>query len=354
VWLVLRRTAALIALAAALATGVGACSSGGGDEPDVRSARVGETFEAVLWSEIEGRLGTIIVPGLRYDLLVTSPRERMDSVSAREAGVADEATEGTRFVGLTWGIEAAGGEAMTLAGEGPDVTAELALVVDGETVDLVPPEGSEGVRGWWVVVPADADRIGVALTYDGVTQMIEDVADPLAAAEGGSRLLYDGGPDGLHQPACPEPAQGPEPERYVIGSCTVSISDPFPYHRGLGWADDGHGWVVVRLRMRSTTVGWDDDASTIGFEVTADEAVVTLDGAEPVELLPSEPDGAAGVQDDGTWMADVVFSVPIGTQPEEVLVTRPYVAVADDVEQAAADGVPAELTGAYEITIPID
>jgi hypothetical protein len=106
--------------------------------------------------------------------------------------------------------------------------------------------------------------------------------------------------------------------------------------------------------MRSTTVGWDDDASTIGFEVTADEAVVTLDGAEPVELLPSEPDGAAGVQDDGTWMADVVFSVPIGTQPEEVLVTRPYVAVADDVEQAAADGVPAELTGAYEITIPID
>jgi hypothetical protein len=351
---VLRRTAALTALALALVPA--ACSSGGGGEDDARAARVGETFVATLWSEIEGHPSTIVVPGLRYDLLVTSPRERADSVSTRDTGVSVDAAEGTRFVGVTWDLAAtAGGDALVLAGHGPDgERATLALVVDGETIDLGPLD-AEAAKGWWVVVPEDADTIGVAVTYDGVTQTIEDATDRLAVPEGGSELLYAVDTPRVHQPSCSEPAQGPEPERYVIGSCNVSISDPIPYHRQLGWADEGSAWVVVRLRMREVVVGWDDGTDAYaGYTTTSDEVEVRLDGAESFDLLPSEPERTAGLQDEGTWTGDVIFRVPVGTDPEEVVIVRPYAGVPEDPAAAAAIGFPAELAGAYEVTLPID
>ncbi len=335
------------------------CSSAGdrvgGD--DARSARVGETVPAVLTQDIEGRHSAITLPDRRYDLLVTTPRDRIDTVSAGEAGIDDRAAGGTRFVGLTWDLAPSGGDAMALAGQGDPVPAEAALLVDGDPVDLGPLD-SEVAPGWWVVVPEDARTIGVAITYDGLTQTIEDATGQQGQPAGAPELLSSLDSAGLHDPDCPEPAQGPEPSRYAFASCTVTISDPIPYHRALGWSVFGQGWIVVRLSVQPVAAGWDDPGpggAVVDYETReGDEVTVTLDGDEPVELLPVEPDQPVGLQEDGWWKADAVFLVPDDTTAFEVAFARPYTAVPEDPDEAVAEGTPAELTGTYAATFEVD
>jgi hypothetical protein len=357
------RPLALVATVAALA-GTGCWSAADGPGADAgRSARVGETFVAQLASEIEGFPTTVVVPGRRYDLVVTSPRERMDSITAGEEGVRDEAAEGTAFVAVTWDLTAAGGDALVFAGQGPEASPRLSLVAGGETYEVGALD-EEGVHARWVVVPEDTDDIGVAVEYDGVTQTVEDVSDRLAGDPvGAPELLYAEDPPGLHQPDCPEPAEGPEPARYVFSTCSVTITEPFPHHRDLGWADAGRAWVVARLRVTPITVGWDDPGqggAVVDYETTPEEVEVTLDGAAPVELLPSGPEGGAGsdapvgLDDEGDWLADVVFSVPADTTGYEVAFVRPYTGLPEDPDEAVAEGTPAELAGTYEGSFAVE
>ncbi|HMJ75359.1 MAG TPA: hypothetical protein VK507_05270, partial [Iamia sp.] len=223
----------LIPLALAAALGLAACSSSGAsDDGDGRSARVGESFVAELSSEIEGFPSTIVVPGRRYDLVVTSPREEIDTITAEEAGIDPDAAGGTRFVAVTWRLGAAGGDAGVLGGDGPDVVPQLSLVVDGEPIEVGSLD-EEGVDARWVVVPEEASRIGVAVEFDGVTQTIADTASRQDRPDGGPELLY-ADPPGLHRPECPEPPEDPDPARYILGGCDVTISEPFPYHEELG------------------------------------------------------------------------------------------------------------------------
>jgi len=340
----------VIPLALAAALGLAACSSPGASDDSLRSARVGETFVAELSSEIEGFPTTIVVPSRRYDLVVTSPRARIDTVTARAANVDAEAADGTRFVAVLWDLSAAGGDAAILGGEGSTVSPQLSLVVDGEPTVLGPLDET-GVRARWSVVPEDADEIGVAIEYDGVTQTVEDASDRSAVPEGGPELLYAADPPSLHQPDCGEPMADPEPARYAFTSCNLNITDPFPYHRELGWADAGQAWVVVRLLIQPITVGWDDpapDGAVVSYETAPEDAEVTVDGAGPVDILPREPDLPAGLQDDGQWGGDAVFSVPADTTAFEVAFARPYTGLPVDPAEAEAEGSPPELTGTLE------
>ncbi|HEX7135870.1 MAG TPA: hypothetical protein VF228_25050 [Iamia sp.] len=338
----------------AVALCLASCSSAAGDDDDAaRSARVGETFVAQLTTQIEGFPTAIVVPGRRYDLVVTSPRERIDTITAGEAAVDDQAAEGTRFVAVTWELSAAGGDAVVLGGEGPEISPLLSLVVDGTPVEVGALD-EEGVHARWVVVPEDADEIGVAVEYDGVTQTVEDAADRLAVPEGGPELLYAEDPPSLHQPDCPEPAAGPDPAQYTFGTCTLTITDPFPYHRELGWAEPGRAWVVVRLLVQPVTVGWDDPGgAVVDYETTADEVEVRLEGDGPVDVLPYDTETPAGLQDDGGWGGDAVFSVPDDTTTFQLHFARPYTGLPEDPAEAAAEGIPAELTGTYEATFEV-
>ena len=232
----------------------------------------------------------------------------------------------------------------------------LSVVVDGEPVEAGALD-EEGVHGRWVVVPEDADDIGVAITYDGVTQTVEDVSDRLVRRPvGAPELLYAETPPGLHAPECPEPAEDPEPARYVFGGCFAQVTDPFPYHRELGWAEPGRAWVVARLSVDPVVVGWDapgQGGAVVSYEVRPEEVAVTLDGAEPVDVLASEPGEPAGLHDDGTWSGLVVFSVAEDVESYDLAFSRPYTGRPEDADEAVAEGTPAELTGTYAATFPI-
>jgi hypothetical protein len=279
----------------------------------------------------------------------------MDSVSAREAEVDEDAAEGTRFVAVTRDLSAAGGEGSSFAGPREGVSPQLSLLVDGEPTEVGALD-EEGAFGWWVAVPESADEIGVAIEYDGVTQTIQDASDRLAAPEGGPELLYAEDPPGLHSLDCEEPVDEPEPGPSIHAGCVATITDPLPYHEQLGWPEVGRAWVVVRLAVDPIDLGWNGaDGGYASYETEPGEVVVTLGDAEPEELLPAyEPDAPVGSQADGRWEADAVFSVPDDVTDFEVAFTRPYTALPDDPADAAAQGAPDELTGTYEDTFEID
>jgi hypothetical protein len=161
----------------------------------------------------------------------------------------------------------------------------------------------------------------------------------------------------LHHPDCPEPPEDPEPASYILGGCNVTISDPFPYHEELGWAEDGQAWVVAELSVDSIVVGWDEPGTgggVAGYETPPEDVAVTLDGAGPVDVITTSSDRPAGLQDDGDWSGRAVFSVPADVESFAVAFRRPYTGLPEDPDAAAAAGAPAELAGVYEATFPVE
>lgn len=344
------RLVPIVALVAMLA----ACSSPGGEDTGSGPALpIGASFPAVLTDDIVGDVATVRLPGRVYEVEVTRRKGQTDAVSADDAGYRPEAADGAALVAVAWRPQPAEGDAIALGAHGPEVSPTIAVRVGGETFPVGAMD-EEGVHARWVAVP-EAGTVGVAVGFDGVTRSVEDMTDGRPTFTGGSALL-DGPPPGLHDPECPLPDEPEEPAQYVLGGCTLQVSDPFPYHRDLGWAEDGQGWVVVHLRVDPVVVGWDEPGpggAVVDYEVEPQEVTVTLDGAGPTDLVAWEPDRPAGLQDDGTWEGDAVFSVAEDVTAYEVRFTRPSIARPEDPDEAAAEGTPAEIDGTYAATIPV-
>lgn len=344
---------ALVVGGLAVVAGVG-CSPGYSAEP-YPSAMVGRVFPALLGDGIVGDVTTVVLPGVVYEVELSRPQGTADSASTDEAGVDVSAADGTAFVAVAWDPRASQAEGPVLAGTGPDVSPQISVTAGDQTYPVGAMD-EEGQHASWVVIPADAGPVGVAVEFDGLTQQVVDMTDPQAVPAGGSPLLY--GPSSrIHQPPCPDPAEDPEAARYAFSRCTLMVSDPVPYHEDLGWAEPGRAWVVARLTVAPIVVGWDDPGTggaVVDYEVpTHDDVAVTLDGQAPADVVPVEPDEPAGLQDDGTWSGDAVFDVSQDLDAFEVAFARPYTAVPEDPDEARADGTPAELTGTYEATVPI-
>lgn len=338
----------------ALVAGLVACSPGYSAEPGF-SATVGQVFPALLGDDLVGDVTTVRLPGRVYEVEVSRPQDSVDVVSADEAGVAPGAAPDRAFVAVAWHSLPASGDAIALGYGGPDVSPEITLLA-GDGSYPIGPMDEEGVYASWVAVPAGAGPIGVAVGFDGVTRTVADVTDPRAVPVGGSALLDADPQPGLHTPDCPEPAEDPEPARYGFGSCHVQVSDPFPYHRDLGWAPEGRAWVVVRLSVEPVVVGWDEPGpggAVVSYEVAPEDVEVTVDGAGPTDVVAREQGDRAGLQDDGRWVGDAVFAVPADVDGYEVAFARPYTGLPEDPAEAAAEGTPAELTGTYAATFPI-
>lgn len=325
-----------IAIAALLLLVTGCTATPLGDGP--RSARVGEVFPDELTGDIQGHHSYVVVPGLRYDFTVSEPGERMDSITADDAGVDDEAGDDVRFVGITWDLEAQLGDTFAMATE--QQPRMLHLLVDGEPTE-VGDLGEEGFHGAYVAVPADVEDIGLSVEYDGLTQTVEDAYDIVMSRPLEPAALY------LEVPrtdwrSCPE-ARLPTGDRRLTffgTGCSAQVSSPLPYYGPLGWAPAGSSWVVARVQADSTLAGLDLGADYVDYEVTS-EVRLTHDGADPVELLPLEDGDAVGSQDDGSYAAVAVFRVGATGGDGPLTFVRRYVATPED-DDAPADA-PAEI-----------
>ena len=320
------------------------CSFGSDDEDDLPPAQTGEVLEAVLSDQIEGHHNFVVLPGIRYDFTVSSPREEIDTLSADEAGVSTKAGDGRRFVEIVWDSSAAPGDTFVMEPKG-DVEPVLTLTADDESYK-VGVLGEEGFYAAIVVVPEDADDIGLEIEYDGLTQVIEDAYDPVTSRPDGNDDLYNNTPTQRWE-YCPETRleQGDPAVHFAGTGCQANISSAVPYYGGLGWAPGGKSFVVVRFIAAAPLAGYDvppDDY--VSYTVDPSEVRLRLEGVpgEP-ELFPLRDGDQPGIQDDGTWEAVAVFTVPDGQDTSRLSFRRELVGWPEDRAQAEALGAPVPL-----------
>lgn len=318
-----------------LLTTVPACS--GASEEDLPHARVGDVHPVELLDRVEGRHSYVVVPGRRYDFTVSRPTDHIDTVTAREAGVSDESGDDARFVGVTWELADPLGDTFAMEVP-PEVSPELSLIVDGTTT----PVGAldrEGVHGVYVVVPPDAEDIGLAVAYDGLVQTVADAFDLVSARGDGPDLLYHDPPrsDWLR---CPEDElSGDDPRLQFWGTdCTVRLSSALAYVGPLGWAPDGSAWVVAEVELPAPQASIDLGESPYAHaDYDVDQTVrLTLDGRGPVETWAAGDRERPGEQGDGSWVTRVAFQVPISAGDGRPLVVhRRYDAVLEAEDRSA-------------------
>jgi hypothetical protein len=268
---------------------VTACTSGD-------RAATGEVVPGRASVEVSGAEGYVLIPTGRLDLTLGEP-----TTEALSGHVANDAEGHLPPDGGSWvpvHIEhhpfGDGGVPIGLMAGDPQ-PAEVALVVDGTTVDLGDPYRVVGDKGTadsgldnvWVAVdkpPDEIESLRFAVTYDGLTQTLDPATGRREA--GAAAALYDE-PSPVADPVCPFGRYQRESVRADI-FCHVGAGQRTPYLPGPGWADDGRAWLVVDSAISIDSVEVDGTS----YDVETIEPHVTVNGAEP---LP--PDGRFGQVD---------------------------------------------------------
>ncbi|WP_134738230.1 hypothetical protein [Nocardioides sp. 503] len=324
-----------------LVLALGACTGDADDGDDLPRADVGDVIQQP-GGRVEGRHTFVVLPSGRYDFTVSTPRERTDTFAAKDAGVSAEAGEDRRFVEVEWERGVVAGDAFVMQAP-EDVSPMLTVTAGGERYPLGALD-EEGVYAAAVVVPEEAgDDIGLEVEYDGLTQVIRDAYDSAVTRADGPEELYFESP-GQRWAACPETSlSGGDPAVDFFGAdCRANITSPLPYFGPKGWAPEGRAWVVVRFDAGSPRTGYDGPGGYVDYSVRPSEVRLSIEGAEAPELFPYEEGEPVGQQDDGSWEALAVFSVP-KTRDVTVRFRRVVVATPEDPSDAAAAGAPQQI-----------
>lgn len=316
-------------LLGALVLLLAACTDGA-PEDDLPRASAGDVLEAEFGFTIEGRPSYVVLPGVRYDFVVSSPAETLDYTDAQKAEVSQRAPDGARFVAVGWSLTGAGGEGLVLQNRKEDTSPELTLVADGTDYDLGPLDGAaDGAHdGAYAVVPERVDKISLEIEYDGLTQTIDDVYDPITNRADGPDLLYGDDPD-LDVLECPSAVldDSAQPAAYFTEvHCYARSAGPLPYFAELGWARPGRAWLVADIVVSSVAASFDGAGS---YDVAAGPVVLDLEGDRQPELFPVFENERPGAQDDDVWQARAVFDVAEDFHIGRLTITRTFTARPD-------------------------
>lgn len=319
------------------------CSIGSdGDGEDLPPAHVGQVITDVFSGDVEGRHTYVVLPGRRYDFTVSRPHQEIGSLVAGDAGVSPEAPDDRRFVEIAWELNAPLGDTFVM--EAPEDVAPMLTVIAGGERYRVGALNEEGVHAAIVVVPEDADDIGLEIEYDGLTQVIEDAYDQVITRAEGPDSLYFEAPSVRWEYCSETRLRGGDPAVSVHGAtCKANISSAVPYFGPLGWAPPGKAWVVVRFLAGTPLVGYDAPSGYVEYTVYPEEVRLRLEGAGAPELFPLEDGAHAGAQDDGSWEAQAVFAVDDSVRAPTLSFRRVVSALAEDHAEARAAGAPKEL-----------
>jgi hypothetical protein len=345
----------------ALLLAVAACSTAPDDQPSGSpsgsgsagpQAQVGDVVPHQLGSQVEGQHAYVVVPGRRYDFLVSSPQPAMDAASAQEAGLAPEPADGAAVVEVSWKLGPAEGDwSPAVAEDDPDLP--FALVVGDDAYDLGELD-DDGPTAAYVVVPEDTDDIDVRVTFDGLSQQVEVLGpDPVDQPVDAPPGLYGGGPRLLPWDKQPALADDPRGRSLTGGMVSTRVLSPTPYVTGLGWAPEGRAWVLVDVAANGAVSAVQADGEQVPYAVAGGEAVIRLSGRKPDRLLPlgspraeedvvgQSPERLLGKDD--VWRGQAVFLVPDDLGGGDLTVRRPLFVDPLDPEQAELLGTPANL-----------
>ena len=228
-----------------------------------------------------GRSTDVRVPWGRLQVTVTEP---LDSVET------DTGTLRGSFVGIQ--VELRDTEDSVPVDRAPGASLEdpvFGLEADGETWELPALSGwvdgievAPGARREYVALPADAEKVTVTMTYDGVTQTIDAATADVSV--GDAAPLYDapspspGGPcgDQLWSPGAAA-LDGAGSACFVLGSAT------HPYVAGLGWAPEGSRWLVVTV-VPGPPTAFETRRGPVEARASDVETSYALGFDEPVEV----------------------------------------------------------------------
>ena len=225
------------------------------DQPSPTVA--GEVVTAPASLEIIGDFGFVLVPTGRVDVVVGKPRAGEVKPDEASDGHDHEAPDGGSWIPVRVAHDPFGHLAVPvgLMGGSPR-PAQVALVVDGTTVNLGAPyrvvgdqgTADSGLDNVWVAVdqrPDEVESVQVAVTYDGLTQTLDPktgdrdggAAEPLYVAEG----------EELEATCAPD-----DPVDRAVRldlACVVGPAQRTPYLPGAGWAEVGRSWMVVGVAV---------------------------------------------------------------------------------------------------------
>jgi hypothetical protein len=340
-----RRPFTWLAVAALLSAGLSAC--GGPDAADP-----GDVVPGRASAEVVGDFGFVLIPTGRLDLVLGEPTTDDVGPDLAEDDETHAPPEGGSWVPVHVEHDPFGEGAVPvgLIGGAPQ-PAELALVVDGTTVDLGSPYRVAGEKGTvdsgldtvWVAVDEAPDEIGsmkLAVTYDGLTQTLDPATGERDA--GAAAVLYDD-PVAGGEAACA--ADGFDREGVHLDlTCLAGPPQRTPYLPGPGWAAEGRSWLVA-----GTVVSVDDvDVDGTSYDVESIEPSVTVNGSDP---LP--PAGQFGRVDHAPSRVSATWAFEAPTQgPDQMTITLDLVLDKSDAD-APGPGVR-ELTVEQTVELPAD
>lgn len=289
-----RRTALVAALLACL--GLAACSEG---DPD--SGSTTDDYIQVR-ADVDGDTTFVQLPGGRVKLVVTAPRDAVESGDAADAA-RHTAADGDALVGVSWQYVPGEGVPTWLRTHvtNPEERIRLSMVSGGETYPLGDATRASSTPGdvrssgnFYVPVSGSGKHVLIEVGYDGVTQSV----DPRTGERetGRAAPLYDKSPDRPTPQDC-------SPGRWTTrGQADVECgwhTAQVPYLADLGWADQA--WTLVQVDTTVTGYALGDSSYQLG-ELTDS---TTLDGEAPATTI--EVAGAPG------QLADIlVFDKPTG------------------------------------------
>lgn len=308
---------------------------------DLPEAALGDVVTAGFSWQIQGHGSHVIVPGRRYNLIVSEPATRMAGLDPTEQDISSKVPDGARAIGVAWDLEPVDADGWRLVRDQDTTPIELTLTVDDEEFALGDMRDYEERTGAWVVVPEDADDVSLSVEYDGVTQTIEDPYSPVGTIPRHPIAGLYHEPPGAHREDCTaaEFTRRTEPGQWFGGDCTVGWSDPLPYVPGVGWAEAGSQWVAVRVYLRPGLYGHDGTPYVSYDDGLIADVRITVNGVKPTEVLPDVDDEQAGVQEDGTWVGIAVVAIEEYEDPD-VTVRATHVSEPEDADQARAQGAP--------------
>jgi hypothetical protein len=279
----IRLLAACLLVAAVLTSVLAACSD------DVSSTVAGEVVPGRPSLGIVGDFGYVLLPTGRIDVVVGEAVSRVVRADEASDDLDHETPDGGSWIPVHVAHDPFGemGVPVGLTGGSPQPAA-VALVIDGETVNLGAPYRVVGEQGTadsgldnvWVAVgerPDEIESVQVAVTYDGLTQTLDPRSGDREA--GAAEPLYVREADELT--ATCDPQAFSRARLSLEGSCAIGPAQRTPYLPGAGWADEGRSWLVVGAAVVVDSVR--DGRRSFGIDSI--QPRLTVDGQVP---LPSD------------------------------------------------------------------
>ncbi|WP_157074996.1 hypothetical protein [Janibacter limosus] len=318
-WRVVATLAVGTVIALALALAMATMSEGGDPRP---VAAIGSVHDFPFAEDELPHRGVVSLPWQRIEVAVGDPQGQLPPLQGDAADIAPP--EGGSFVRVDARRVDSSQLAFAAIGRPLQVEVEIVLHADGAEYPLSGPGGlgfdangadlpSTGSR--WVAVPGHPTDLEVAVLVDGEEQTVhQDGSVDAGRASGLTELEPLTQASQQDERSC-DPVRRTDhselrlPDHRNEPACTVTAVFRTPYADGIGWARDGHEYLVV--------VATHDDVLSVdrpdGERWRATNTFTgRLDGAEPV-VEPVDVNavnaGTLAIQDpDGPRM--LVFEVP--------------------------------------------